>query len=285
METSPVSQKFTRRFVAGETLDQALDVCEQLQREKIWATLDHLGENVNSLDEASRSRDDYLEAIARIGRRGLPATVSMKLTQLGLDFSTEACYQNVRALAAKAKEIGSHIEIDMEGSAYTDRTLDVAARVAAEFPGTRAVIQAYLHRSAADIDRMNSLAMPVRLCKGAYDEPASIAFPEKREVDRNYVVLMKTLLDKGAYPAIATHDEMIAGEVFRYARERKIAPEQFEFQMLYGIRRDLQQRIVDLGYRLRLYVPYGTAWYPYFMRRLAERPANAFFVARNLFRS
>ncbi len=284
METSPASRRFTRRFIAGETLEKALAVCEKLQREKIWATLDHLGENVTSLDEAARSRDDYLEALTRIGERGLSATVSMKLTQLGLDFSVEACFENVRTLAAKAREVGSHIEIDMEGSAYTDRTLDVATRIGAEFPGTRAVIQAYLRRSAADIDRMNALGMPVRLCKGAYDEPASIAFPEKREVDRNYVALMKTLLDKGTYPAIATHDESIAGEAFRYARERKIGPEKFEFQMLYGIRRDLQQRIVDLGYRLRLYVPYGTAWYPYFMRRLAERPANVLFLARNLFR-
>jgi proline dehydrogenase len=285
METSPVSQKFTRRFIAGETLDDALRVCEKLQTERIWATLDHLGENVTSLDEAGRSRDDYLAAIARIGERKLSATVSMKLTQLGLDFSSEACGQNVRSLAAKAHQIGSHIEIDMESSAYTDRTLDIATRVGREFPGTRAVIQAYLRRSAADIDRLNAMGMRVRLCKGAYDEPPTAAFPEKREVDRNYVVLMKTLLDKGTYPAIATHDELIVGEAFRYARERKIAPEQFEFQMLYGIRRDLQQRIIDLGYRLRLYVPYGTAWYPYFMRRLAERPANALFVMRNLFRS
>ena len=285
METSPLSRKFTQRFIAGETLDEALTVCERLQREKIWATLDHLGENVTSLDEAARSRDDYLEAIARIGQRGLPATVSMKLTQLGLDFSADACYENVRALAAMAAGIGSHIEVDMESSAYTDRTLEIAARVNQEFPGTRAVIQAYLRRSAVDIERMNAIAMPVRLCKGAYDEPPPVAFPEKREVDRNYVVLMKTLLDQGTYPAIATHDELIAGEAFRYARERKIAPERFEFQMLYGIRRDLQQRIVDLGYRLRLYVPYGTAWYPYFMRRLAERPANVLFLARNLLRS
>jgi len=146
------------------------------------------------------------------------------------------------------------------------------------------VIQAYLKRSAADIDRLNKLGVPVRLCKGAYDEPATVAFATKREVDRNYVVLLKTLLDKGTYPAIATHDEMMAGEAFRYVRERKIAPDKFEFQMLYGIRRDLQKRIVDLGYNLRLYVPYGTAWYPYFMRRLAERPANVLFLARNLFR-
>jgi proline dehydrogenase len=177
----------------------------------------------------------------------------------------------------------------MESTAYTDRTLAVVEkvngeRVNEEIGDVRCVIQAYLKRSAADIDRMNRLAIPVRLCKGAYDEPASVAFAEKREVDRNYLELMKKLLDQGNYPAIATHDETIIGDAFRYARERKIASDKFEFQMLYGIRHDLQRRIVDLGYRLRLYVPYGTAWYPYFMRRLAERPANVLFVARNLFR-
>lgn len=284
METSPVSQKFTRRFVAGETLDSALTVLEHLQRERISATLDHLGENVTSLEEAAASRDSYLEALARIAERKLPATVSLKLTQFGLDFSQDACLENVRKLAAAAKASGSRVEIDMESSAYTDRTIDLAVRINEEFACTRAVIQAYLMRSAADIDRLNKLGVPVRLCKGAYNEPATVAFATKREVDRNYVTLLKTLLDKGAYPAIATHDEIMVGEAFRYVRERKIAPDRFEFQMLYGIRRDLQKRIVDLGYSLRLYVPYGTAWYPYFMRRLAERPANVVFLLRNLFR-
>jgi proline dehydrogenase len=284
METSPVSRQFTSRFVAGERLEDALAVCEKLQSEKIWATLDHLGENVTSIEEAAQSRDDYLRALEEIGKRGLAATVSIKLTQFGLDFSSDACFENVRRLAAKAHEVGTRIEIDMESSQYTDRTLDLAARIHEMFPGTRAVIQAYLRRSAGDIERLNGIGMPVRLCKGAYDEPPLVAFAEKREVDRNYIALMKTLLDRGTYPAIATHDERIAGEAFRYVRERRISPEKFEFQMLYGIRRDLQHRIVDLGYRLRLYVPYGTAWYPYFMRRLAERPANVAFLMRNLFR-
>jgi proline dehydrogenase len=282
MEKSPVSKKFTRRFVAGESLEDALAVIRSLEREKIHTTLDHLGENVTSIAEAAESRDAYLDALSRIA--DLPATVSIKLTQFGLDLSPEACLENVRQLTAEAKRAGSRVEIDMESSAYTDRTLAIAEKVHEEFGCNRAVIQAYLFRSAADIDRLNSLRMPVRLCKGAYDEPASVAFPDKRAVDRNYVTLMKTLLDHGTYPAIATHDEMIIGEAFRYARERKITPDRFEFQMLYGIRRDLQKRIVDLGYTLRLYVPYGTAWYPYFMRRLAERPANVFFLVRNLFR-
>jgi proline dehydrogenase len=284
METSSLSRKFTKRFVAGETLDDAMAVCATLQREGIFSTLDHLGENVTSVEEAAASRDSYLEALNQIAVRALPGTVSIKLTQFGLDVSEAVCLENVRQLAAKAKESGSRVEIDMESTAYTDRTLQVASSIGKEFGCVRSVIQAYLFRSAADIDQMNRLALPVRLCKGAYDEPPSVAFAEKREVDRNYLALMKVLLDKGAYPAIATHDELILGEAFRYARERRIAAEKFEFQMLYGIRRDLQRRIVDLGYRLRLYVPYGTAWYPYFMRRLAERPANVIFLARNLFR-
>ena len=283
METSPLSHNFTRRFIAGETLDEALAVCQRLEGQKIWTTLDHLGENVTSLDEAAQSRDAYLAALMRLS--GLPATVSIKLTQFGLDFSEAACLENVRQLAAYAKSIGSRVEIDMESSEYTGRTLNVVTQIAQEFACTRSVIQAYLLRSAADIDRLNELSIPVRLCKGAYDEPPPMAFADKRDVDRNYVTLMKTLFDKGTYPAIATHDEAILGEALRYARERKIAPEKFEFQMLYGIRSDLQRRIVDLGYHLRLYVPYGTAWYPYFMRRLAERPANAVFLLRNLIRN
>lgn len=289
METSSASKKFTRRFIAGETLDDALAICAGLASEGIWTTLDHLGENVTSIEEAAVSRDAYFEALKGIQARGLPSTVSMKLTQLGLDLSEDTCLEHIRQLAARAKAGGGGIEVDMESTAYTDRTLAVvekvnAGRVNGEVGDVRCVIQAYLKRSAADIDRMNRLAIPVRLCKGAYDEPASVAFAEKRDVDRNYLALMKKLLDQGHYPAIATHDETIIGDAFRYARERKIAPDKFEFQMLYGIRRDLQRRIVDLGYRLRLYVPYGTAWYPYFMRRLAERPANVLFVARNLFR-
>ncbi len=172
----------------------------------------------------------------------------------------------------------------MESSAYVDRTLRLTSRLAKDLGCVRAVIQAYLFRSAADIERLNAQLIPVRLVKGAYEESASVAYPNKRDVDRNYLALMKMLLDRGSYPAIATHDEKLLGEALRYARERNIAPENFEFQMLYGIRRDLQRRIVDLGYRLRVYIPYGTEWYPYFMRRLAERPANVLFVVRNLFR-
>ncbi len=280
METSPVAQKLTRRFIAGQTLEDELAVCARLAGKKTFSTLDHLGENVTSLAEAEASRDAYLDALEEIAKRALPCTVSLKLTQFGLDLSQEACFENVQALARRADSLGTRIEVDMESHEYTDRTLEIVEKLGS----ARAVIQAYLYRSAADIERLNSLRIPVRLCKGAYNEPASVAFPAKRDVDQNYLKLMKILLDKGTTPAIASHDEAILGEAFRYARERKIAPESFEFQMLYGIRNDLQQRIIDLGYRLRVYVPYGVAWYPYFMRRLAERPANALFIAKNVFK-
>jgi len=284
METSSVTKKLTQRFIAGETLEQVLAVCEQLQAEGIFTALDHLGENVTSLVEAAGSLEAYLVALDQIAARRLPATVSIKITQFGVDFSEQACLDNVRRLAAKATETGSRVEIDMESSIYTDRTLEIATQVAAECECVRCVIQAYLLRSEGDLQRLNERHVSVRLCKGAYDEPPAVAFPSKADVDRNYVRLMKMLFDHGTYPAIATHDEQIINEALRYTRERGIGPDRFEFQMLYGIRRDLQRRLIGLGHRLRLYVPYGTAWYPYFMRRLAERPANALFAARSLFR-
>jgi proline dehydrogenase len=284
LETAESSRKLTRRFVAGETLEDELAVCAQLQSEGIFSSLDHLGENVTSLDEAAAARDFYLEALDQIVARGLTSTISVKLTQMGLDFSEDACLENVRALVRRAKAASTRIEIDMESTAYTERTLKAVERLAEECGCIRAVIQAYLFRSAADIDRMNQLGIPVRLCKGAYHEPHSAAFADKKEVDRNYLKLMKTLLDHGTYPAIATHDEDIQNEAQRYRRERGIGADKFEFQMLYGIRRDLQRRLVSEGYRVRVYVPYGIAWYPYFMRRLAERPANAMFLIRNFFK-
>jgi proline dehydrogenase len=284
METSAAARKLTQRFVAGETLEQELAVCARLQAEKVLSTLDHLGENVTSLEEAAASRDAYLAALEQLAARGLTATISLKLTQMGLDFSEDACLDNVRALARKAGEAATRLEIDMESTAYTDRTLHIVERVAGDCGCVRAVIQAYLFRSESDIERMNRLRIPVRLCKGAYHEPHTAAFPDKKDVDRNYVKLMQVLLNEGVDPAIATHDPRIQSEARRYVHERGIGPERFEFQMLYGIRRDLTRGLVADGYRVRLYVPYGTAWYPYFMRRLAERPAHAFFLLRNLFR-
>ncbi len=285
MENSPLSRPLTSRFVAGQTLADGIGVLKGLAATQVSGTLDFLGENVHSLSEAARSRDCYLSALQEIQRASLPATVSIKLSQFGLDFSQEACLENVAALASVAREMNSRVEVDMESSEYTDRTLQTVFSIQEQFQGNvRAVIQAYLQRSEADIRELNRRCIPVRLCKGAYREPASVAFARKQDVDSNYGKLMKLLLDEGTYPAIASHDEKIVGEALRYVREKGLAPDRFEFQMLYGIRRDLQNEVTRQGYRLRLYVPYGEAWYPYFMRRLAERPANVLFLAKNLLR-
>jgi proline dehydrogenase len=286
MENSSLSRRFTSRFIAGRQLAEGVSVLGKLQKEKITATLDFLGENVSTLDEAAQSRDTYLNAQIAIRESGLPATVSIKLTQFGLDFSEEACLANVAQLVECARSMNSRVEIDMESSEYTDRTLKIVSSLHQRFGGhVRAVIQAYLFRSEDDIRSLSAETIPVRLCKGAYSEPSSVAFPLKSEVDLNYVKLMKLLLDEGTYPAIASHDETILKQARLYVRERKISSDRFEFQMLYGIRRDLQNQLIGEGYRLRLYVPYGDAWYPYFMRRLAERPANVIFIAKNLFRN
>jgi proline dehydrogenase len=284
METSSLSKKLTQRFIAGQNLNDELEVCRRLFGERILATADRLGESVTSIEEANAARDSYLEALDQLCELKIGATVSIKLTQFGLDFSTEKCLDNVRVLVQKAKSFGSRIEIDMESSGYTDRTLEIVTKLHEELGPVRAVIQAYLRRTADDIAMLCDRGIPVRLCKGAYDEPHSVAFASKAEVDANYIAQTKVLLDRGTYPAIATHDEKMIDAALAHIRERGIQPEQFEFQMLYGIRRDLQSRLVAAGYRLRLYVPYGDAWYPYFMRRLAERPANVFFLARNLLR-
>lgn len=285
MERSSVARKLTKRFIAGATIEDGIRVIEQLAREGIWGTLDHLGENVASLEEAARSRDAYLRALEEIERAHLPATVSVKLTQLGLDFSEDACLENASVVAARASAAGSGIEIDMESSAYTDRTLRAAVELHENFPGhVRAVVQAYLYRSEVDIGELSRRGIPVRLCKGAYEEPTAVAFPNRAEVDSNYVKLMELLLAEGTYPAIATHDEKIVRLALHQIREQNLTPDRFEFQMLYGIRRDLQRELVRDGFRLRLYVPCGRAWFPYFMRRLGERPANVLFLARNLLR-
>lgn len=284
MEAWPPSHKITRRFVAGDTLEEALAVCERLQRGGIFSTLDHLGENVKTLEEAAASCDAYVGALEQIAARKLTSTVAIKLTQFGLDLSPDACLENVRRLEAKAKTANSRVEIDMESSAYTERTLALAIQAGQECGCVRVCVQAYLRSSATDIERLNAAGVPVRLVKGAYREPPSVAFPSKRDVDEHYITLMHTLLDHGVYPAIATHDERIIREALEYVEGRSIRKDSFEFQMLYGIRRDLQQELIGQGFRLRLYVPYGTEWYPYFMRRLAERPANLWFVLRNLLR-
>jgi proline dehydrogenase len=248
------------------------------------SSLDHLGENVRDLEEALANRNAYLAALNRISESGFETTVSVKLTALGLDLSQEATIQHASVLVARAKQIGTRIELDMEASEYTDRTLEIVREMHQRYGSVRAVIQAYLYRSEADIDLLCRLGIPVRLCKGAYKEPPEIAYPAKADVDANYRKLMNKLLDEGTHPAIASHDESILNDAIGYVKQRNYSPDRFEFQMLYGIQRILQRRLVKDGFRLRVYVPYGAAWYPYFMRRLAERPANLFFLVRNLFR-
>lgn len=284
VEQSSLAQGLTARFVAGQTAEQALQVCQKLNRDRLDVSLDYLGENVTSLAEAQASRDAYLSAVEHIRHRGLRATISIKLTQVGLDLSEPACRANVRTLVQAAQAAGTRVEIDMESTAYTDRTLSVVRAMHDEFGAVRAVIQSYLRRSEADIRELNRARIPVRLCKGAYKEPAALAFPSKAEVDRNYLTLLRLLFEEGTDPAVASHDERMVNEALRLVREGRMGKDRFEFQMLYGIRRDLQDRLVRDGYRLRAYVPYGNAWYPYFMRRLAERPANLLFVARHLTR-
>jgi proline dehydrogenase len=286
MENSKLSRKFTSRFVAGRTLKEGIRVLQHLSSERILATLDFLGENVKSLEDAAHSKASYLAAQSEIERIRLPATVSIKLTQFGLDLSETACIANVHTLVERAQDMNSRVEIDMESTAYTDRTLKIVTGFQNTHPGgVRAVIQAYLYRSEEDIQMLSERKVPVRLCKGAYREPANLAFTRKSEVDANYLKLMKLLLSEGTYPAIASHDESIIRQAVKYTREQNIGSDRFEFQMLYGIRRDLQRELVSQGFTLRLYVPYGDAWYPYFMRRLAERPANLLFLAKNLVRS
>lgn len=285
METSSIGNRLIYRFVAGRTLEQGLEVCRRLHGEGILVTLDHLGENVSTIEEARVSAEAYKQALCRIAERSLPATVSLKLTQFGLDLSEGACRENVTAVASQAYSLGARVEIDMESSAYTDRTLALTRALHYQFGNVRAVLQAYLYRSRRDVESLSAEGIPVRLCKGAYREPPEVAFPRKRDVDRNYLELARLLLDTGVDPAFATHDARLLSHVIAESRQRRIAKHLFEVQMLYGIRRNLQRDLVKEGFRLRLYVPYGVAWYPYFMRRLAERPANLGFVLKSLLRS
>jgi proline dehydrogenase len=285
METSPEARKLTSRFIAGMSLNDGLRVARELQAQGMLTSLDHLGENVTTDAEAGGARDAYLEALRRIAEGRLPATISMKVTSLGLDISPDLCRDNTDALVRLARDTGTCIEFDMEDATYTDRNLSLVREMQSLYPGhVRAVIQAYLYRSEADIEDLSRRGIPVRLCKGAYREPPTVAWPGKAEVDTNFVKLMKLLFDKGTHPAIATHDEAMIGETLAYVKSRSIRPEEFEFQMLYGVGRQLHSQILSRSYRIRQYVPYGSAWYPYFMRRLAERPANVLFLVKNLAR-
>src|SRR5262245_2677838 len=272
------------RFVAGETLQDALRAVHEANRLGMRASLDLLGENVESRDGARRAAQEVLEMLDAIHSEKVDCNVSVKLTQLGLDLDNEFCYQNLRQIISHAATLGNFIRVDMEGSSYTQSTLDMVFRARKEFENVGAVIQAYLYRSESDARRLVETRTRIRLCKGAYLEPESVAFKEKRDTDANFVKLMKMLLDSGIYHGIATHDLAMISATKRYARERKIVKDRFEFQMLYGVRRDVQQKLSRKGYNVRIYIPYGRWWYPYFMRRLAERPANLLFILKTLFR-
>jgi proline dehydrogenase len=272
------------RFVAGDHLDDAVRAVTDLNRRGWSASLDHLGENVTEEKAARAATEDYLAAFERIALEGLNANVSVKLTQLGLDISPALCEELLRRILERAQQLGNFVRIDMEGSAYTQRTLDLALSLHQRYPNCGVVLQSYLYRTVDDVARANAAKIRVRLVKGAYDEPPDVAFPKKADVDARFEAEMQQLLLEGVYPAIATHDDQLIEATRRFAREHEIATDRFEFQMLYGIRRDLQDRLLREGYRVRIYVPYGTEWYPYLMRRLAERPANLLFIVRSVIR-
>jgi len=287
-ESSSIGHRVSGRFVAGTTIEEALKATQETNAHGMSVSLDNLGENVTSPDEARESAQLYHELLDRIEERGLNANVSLKLTHMGFDIDQQLAVGIVQRLVQHAYEKHNFVRVDMEGSTYTQRTLDLVQEIHSR-DGNRgavgAVIQAYLRRSEADVQELISQGIRIRLCKGAYKEPPEIAFPEKSDVDANYLKLMKLLLKSGIYHGIATHDEKMIKATIAFARAEKISASAFEFQMLYGIRRDLQRELVKQGWRMRVYIPFGTEWYPYFMRRLAERPANALFVASNLLRS
>ena len=280
-----MAKRFASRFVAGETLDTALDAVAELNRKRITASLDLLGESVHNEAEARAAGGEYIRMLDRIHERKLDANVSVKLTAMGLDISEDLCVATMQGILDRARDYGTFVRLDMEGSEYTERTLKLFEdRLYPSYSQhVGVVLQSYLYRTQADTARAVELKCRVRLCKGAYREPATVAYPEKRDVDANYVRCMRMLMSEGNYPGLATHDEAIIAEAKRYAREEKIESDRYEFQMLYGVRRDFQRQLLADGHRLRVYVPYGTEWWAYFMRRLAERPANVLFVVRSVF--
>lgn len=287
--TSGPCKIISRRFISGETLKEGMVIAQGLNKQGIMVTLDHLGESVNNEQSVREAVDGYLGIFERLKSESQNnITVSLKLTQMGLNISDNFCLKNMRQIMQKAKKNNKMVTIDMEDSSYTDRTLYIYRSLLKEgFSGAGIVIQTYLKRSKEDITNLLPLRPRIRLCKGAYNEPHRVAFARKKDVDLNYINLLSTLLSKeslqaGVYPEVATHDEKIINWTINFTREHNIPADKFEFQMLYGIRRDLQEKLIRQNYRVRIYLPYGTHWYPYFMRRLAERPANIWFLLKNI---
>lgn len=290
-EHSSIGRKLSSRFIAGMTVADALTVCEQVNHEGIAVTLDSLGESVRDESEARASADVYHQLLDAISQRGLNANVSVKLSQMGMEFDPELVERIMAELVRHAAEVHSFVRIDMEGSAYTEATIAMTERLASRFPGSvGAVLQAYLYRTAQDAERLLNEGIRIRLCKGAYKEGPAVAFASRAEVDASYIRLMKRLVTfskdgQGVFCGIATHDEGIIEKLLAFVRENNVPKSAFEFQMLYGIRRDLQRQLSAEGFGVRVYVPFGPEWFPYFMRRLAERPANLLFLAKNVLRS
>ena len=281
--SSAIKRNLVDRFVAGETLDAALAATRELAAHDITTTLDLLGENVASAEAARSAVGSYTGILRAMRAEGFEPNISVKLTMLGLDFGADVARENMAVILEVAREVSGFVRIDMESSAYTEVTMRLFEELYASYPAeVGIVIQAYLHRAAADVRRAIELGARVRLVKGAYAEPGSVAIQDRLKIDENFAHLARLLLSEGNYPAIATHDMDLVRTTIEHARLHQVTSERFEFQMLYGVRRDKQRQLVEDGYRMRVYVPYGTEWYPYFTRRIAERPANAFFVVRQL---
>ena len=280
------AKKVASRFIAGETIDAACDAVVALNARGITASLDQLGESVTNEAEARETGRRYLQLLDEIAKRKLNANVSVKLTSLGQDINDALCEEITHEILKRAKQYGNFVRLDMEGSAYTQRTLDFfAQRLYTAYPeNVGIVLQSMMRRTMQDVAWANELQCRVRICKGAYLEPASVAFADKRDVDRSYLECAKALIERGKYPGIATHDPTIIAELNAWAKAKGINADRFEYQMLYGVRRDVQDQLLRDGWRLRLYVPFGTQWYPYLMRRMAERPANLWFITGNVLR-
>jgi len=279
-------KRLTTRFVAGEDVDAAIGAIRELNARGCSASFDHLNESVNGAAETEEEVREYRRILARIDETGINSNVSIKLTQFGLEIDPQLAYRNARRVVEDAAARGNFVRIDMEGSAVTQATIDVFKRLRAEFglDDVGIVLQSYLYRTIKDTRELLQLPARIRICKGAYKEPAEVAYPNKKDVDANYVKVMQLLLSSGIYHGIATHDPRMIDATINFAQREGIGKDKFEFQMLYGIRRDLQEQLARDGYHMRVYVPYGKHWYPYFMRRLAERPANVWFMLKNLWK-